>query len=105
MVTKEVKRLDERSYKCSRALGLAQQGEGLAEYCRRAHYELDRVESVAEQHCRWHTHLDARSAECFICTLGYLARCYLRMLEQYGAIPNEDTTTAAGAEPIRLGEE
>lgn len=66
-----------------------QKDEGLHEFIRRAYYELDRVEAVAEQHRRWHTHLDQRSAECFICTLAYLARCYLRVLSDYAGSPAE----------------
>lgn len=93
-------------YKCSQSLGLMQQGEGLAEFCRRAHYELDRVESVAEQHRRWHTHVDQRSAECFVCTLGYLARCYLKVLEDYMGPTAEVQGVASIADnTIELGDE
>lgn len=89
-------------YKCSTAIGLMQAGESLSEYTRRAHYELDRVEAVLERHRRWHTHLDERTAECPICTISYLARSYLRVLEQYGAVASEhqsDSRDVVDVEP------
>lgn len=68
------------------ALGAQQDGEGLSDYVRRASYELDRLDAIAEQHRRWHTHTDERTAECFICAYQHLARCYIGVLRDYGGI-------------------
>lgn len=71
------------------AIGLQNEGEGLRDYIRRAGYELDRLDAVAEQHRRWHTHLDSKSAECFVCAYQHLSRCYVRMLADYGGIEED----------------
>lgn len=87
---KEVTRIE---FKCSSALGIQGQGETLAEYVRRQHYELQRIDAIADQHRRWHTHTDNGSTECFICAYGHLARCYLKTLADYGNIPTESGPT------------
>lgn len=97
--------IENRGFKCSTALGLQTAGESLTEYLRRAGYELDRLDAIAEQHRRWHTHLDTRSAECFICAYQHLSRCYLRVLADYGRVEADAGNTEDDVEEEMNSEE